>query len=168
MPKLIPENELDAVHEVVARFPEGAAIEEVSGALAIKMSRRTLQRRLALLVEQKRLIVEGQGRASHYKLSPIGVELQVPPGRFTVKGHAARVEIYIPISPEAEAIKQAVREPIQNRSPIGYNRAFLDEFRPNETFYLSAETRQRLLEMGGRRITSARLGLMCGKYSAAC
>jgi hypothetical protein len=52
MPKLNPENELDAVHEVVARFPEGAAIEEVSGALAIKMSRRTLQRRLALLVEQ--------------------------------------------------------------------------------------------------------------------
>ena len=149
MPKLIPENELDAVHEVVARFPEGAAIEEVSGALVIKMSRRTLQRRLALLVEQKRLIVEGKGRASHYKISPIGVELQVPPGRFTVKGHAARVEIYIPISPEADAIKQAVREPIQNRSPIGYNRAFLDEYRPNETFYLSAETRQRLLEMGG-------------------
>ena len=29
MPKPIPQNELDAVREVVARFPQGAAIEVV-------------------------------------------------------------------------------------------------------------------------------------------
>ncbi len=34
MPKRIPQNELDAVQEVVARFPQGAAIEEISGALS--------------------------------------------------------------------------------------------------------------------------------------
>ncbi len=148
MPKLIPRNELDAVREAVARFPEGAAIEEVSGVLAIKMPRRTLQRRLALLVEQKRLNIEGHGRGSRYKIPPVGVQVQVPTARLTINGHAPYVEIYIPVSSEAEAIKQAVREPIQNRSPVGYIRAFLDKYRPNETFYLSAETRQRLLEMG--------------------
>ena len=148
MPKLIPQDELDAVYQAVARFPEGAAIEEVSSALAIKVPRRTLQRRLALLVEQKRLNIEGHGRGRRYKMPPIGIEVHVPTGRLTSIGHAPRVEIYIPISPEAEAIKQAVREPIQNRRPVGYNRAFLDEYRPNETFYLSAETRQHLLEMG--------------------
>ncbi len=148
MPKLIPQNELDAVQEAVARFPEGAAIEEVSSALAIKMPRRTLQRRLALLVELKRLAIEGHGRGSRYRLSSGDVVVSPPPGRLTLKGYAPQVEIYIPISPEGEAVKQAVREPIQNRSPVGYNRAFLDEYRPNDTFYLSAETRQRLLEMG--------------------
>jgi len=148
MPKLIPQDELDAVQEAVARFPEGAAIEEVSGVLAIKLPRRTLQRRLALLVEQKRLNIEGHGRGRRYKIPPIGIEVHVPTGRLTTNGHAPHVEIYIPISPKAEAIKQAVREPIQKRSPVGYNRAFLDEYRPNETFYLSAEIRQRLLEMG--------------------
>jgi len=148
MPKLIPQGELDAVQEAVARFPGGTAIEEVSGVLAIKMPRRTLQRRLALLVEQKRLNIEGHGRGRRYKMPPIGVEVHVPTPRLTINGHAPHVEIYIPISPEAEAIKQAVREPIQIRSPVGYNRTFLDEYRPNETFYLSAETRQRLLEMG--------------------
>lgn len=153
MPKLIPQNELDLVQETVARFPEGTSIEKVSGALAIEMPRRTLQRRLALLVEQKRLSVEGYGRGSRYKICP--VVINVPTGKLTLKGYAPQVEIYIPISPEAKAIKQTVREPIQNRRPVGYNRAFLDEYRPNDTFYLSAETRQHLLEIGhspdGRR-----------------
>jgi hypothetical protein len=31
---------------------------------------------------------------------------------------------------------------------VGYNRAFLDDYRPNDTFYLSPDTRQRLLECG--------------------
>jgi fido (protein-threonine AMPylation protein) len=57
-------------------------------------------------------------------------------------------EVYVPLSPEGEAIKQAVREPIQNRRPVGYNRTFLDSYHPNETFYLSSDIRQQLYEMG--------------------
>ena len=56
--------------------------------------------------------------------------------------------LYIPISPEGEAVKQAVRQPIQNRRPVGYNRAFLDAYRPNDTFYLTPEIRQQLRELG--------------------
>lgn len=52
MPKQVPQAELDAVLQVVDRFPEGASIVDISGALAAKLPRRTLQRRLALLVEQ--------------------------------------------------------------------------------------------------------------------
>jgi hypothetical protein len=58
MPKLVPQIELDAVLQAVVRFPEEASIEDVGGALEVKLPRRTLQRRLALLVEQKRLTVE--------------------------------------------------------------------------------------------------------------
>lgn len=60
----------------------------------------------------------------------------------------AQGEIYVPLSPEAEAIKRAIREPVQNRRPVGYNREFLDAYRPNGTFYLSEETRQRLFKLG--------------------
>ncbi len=145
MPKLIPQNELDAVQAAVAHFPEGAALENVSGALATKMPRRTLQRRLALLVEQRRLTVEGHGRGSRYRLSAItrGAHIAEADDKIEVRG-----EVYVPVSPEAEAIKQAVREPIQNRSPVGYNRDFLDNYRPNDTVYLSAETRQHLSKIG--------------------
>lgn len=148
MPKQIPQNQLDALLQAVARFPEGASIEEVSGVLEAKLPHRTLQRRLALLVRQKRLTVEGRARASRYRLPAIAA---VAEGAGRAEGVAkveGRGEVYVPISPEGEIIKQVVRGPIQNRRPVGYNRAFLDAYRPNETFYLSSEMRQRLHESG--------------------
>ena len=145
MPKRVSQNEFDAVLQAVARFPEGVSVEHISDVLEVKPPRRTLQRRLALLVEQKRLTVEGRGRGSRYRLPVITGEVHIVEAGdvWEVRG-----EVYVPISPEAKVIKQAVREPIQNRHPVGYNRAFLDAYRSNVTFYLAAETRQRLLELG--------------------
>jgi Fic family protein len=148
MPKKVAQAELDAIFQAVARFPEGASVEEVSGVLEIFLPRRTLQRRLARLVNQARLTIEGRGRGSRYRLLPREIEVRASTARITVKGHAAQVEHYITVSPEGEVIKQAVREPIQKRQPVGYNRAFLDEYRPNDTFYLSPEIRRRLMELG--------------------
>ena len=45
-------------------------------------------------------------------------------------------------------IRDAVRQPVQVRHPVGYNRAFLDDYRPNETFYLPSDVRTRLREIG--------------------
>ena len=148
MPKRVSQAELDAVLQTVARFPGGASIEDVGKALEIKPSRRTLQRRLALLVRQERLTVDGRGRGSRYKISPTGVQLHVPPIGPSAKVHAPQVEIYVPISSEGGLIKQAVRQPVQHRGPVSYNRAFLDAYRPNDTFYLSPESRERFLELG--------------------
>ncbi|MHB8551591.1 MAG: Fic family protein [Acidiferrobacterales bacterium] len=112
--------------------------------LEIQLPRRTLQRRLALLVEQKRLTVEGRARGSRYRRSPVELAVKIVGGAKA----AANLTIYIPVSPEGNTIKQAVRAPIQDRHPVGYNRDFLDAYRPNDTYYLPPETRQRLLEMG--------------------
>ncbi|MCP4981742.1 MAG: Fic family protein, partial [Gammaproteobacteria bacterium] len=79
-----------------------------------------------------------------YRLPGDSVVLRAKPGQLATQGHSVQVEIYPPIFAEAEAIKQAVRAPIQNRQPVGYQRAFLDDYRPNVTYYLSAETRQHL------------------------
>ncbi len=145
MPKRIPPIELDIVIETVAGFSEGAGVEDIQGALSGSMPRRTLQRRLALLVEQKRLIVDGRARASRYRLPAVIGYGQAKQTHQKASGHG---EVYPPISQESEAIKQTISEPIQNRRPIGYNRAFLDLYRPNSTFFLPAEIRQRLSEMG--------------------
>ena len=145
MPKQISGNELDAVLTAVAQFPGGGPIEEIRGALALALPHRTLQRRLARLVAEKRLIAEGRGRASRYRLPAATAELHAVLPAIKAEGYG---ETYIPISSEAEVIKRAVREPIQRRRPVGYDRRFLDGYRPNDTFYLPAETRQRLLESG--------------------
>ena len=148
MPKKVSQAELDAVFQAVARFPEGGSIEEISGVLEISLPRRTLQRHLARLVDHARLTIEGRGRGSRYRLLPKEREIRPSPRRLTIKGHTAQVENYITVSPEGKVIKQAVREPIQKRHPVGYKRAFLDEYRPNGTFYLAPEIRQHLMELG--------------------
>ena len=148
MPKKIPEQELEAIVAIVGAHPDGVQIKTIRDGLAFDPPPRMLQRRLALLVEQKRLIAEGRGRGRRYWLPSGHVVVRPASSKLEIKDHIPRIGVYPPISPEAETIKQAVREPIQHRRPVGYNRAFLDDFRPNDTFYLSPETRQRLYELG--------------------
>jgi hypothetical protein len=168
MPKQILPHELDAVAEAVARLGDGATVEAIADALAGKLPRRTLQRRLALLVVQRRLTALGRGRGSRYRLlsavrapyadAPLyKVETRraaygpiIADGMARAQGGdvAASGEKYVSISTESEAIRQTIRKPLHLRAPVGYNRAFLDGYRPNETFYLSAQTRQRLFEQG--------------------
>jgi Fic family protein len=148
MPKQVPEKDLETILAVIAKLPQGASVEEIAGALDRKLPRRTLQRRVALLVVQKRLTVEGRARGSRYRISPIDEEIRPQAGTLSVKASAPQVEIYIPLSPEGKSIRQGVREPLQNRKPVGYNRAFLDVYRPNETFYLPNDIRRRLLQLG--------------------
>ena len=68
MPKVIPKSELDTIYDIVGELPAGASVEDIRCKLNTETSRRTLQRRLALLVEQGRLVLEGRGRGSHYRL----------------------------------------------------------------------------------------------------
>lgn len=99
----------------------------------ILFMRMAFERRLALLVEKKRLTVVGRGRGCRY-LQP--ATLDIDSARHDLRADKVEAEIYVPTSTEGEVIKQAVREPIQKRHPVGYNRAFLDDYRPNDTFYL--------------------------------
>lgn len=145
MPKRISQNDLSMIIEAVAAFPEGAGIEEIEATLKGKVSsRRTLQRRLATLVEQKELIVEGHARARRYRLPLITAEVH---GTLAVQG-TVDVEPYVPLSSQGKSIKQAIHQPIQNRNPVGYNRAFLDSYRPNVTSYLTLQICDELNSMG--------------------
>lgn len=146
MPKHIPEAEFEAIRAVVGRFPKGAAIDDIIRGLDKSVPRRTLQRRLARLVERHELVLEGSRRGSRYKLPTINGTIEVREECDQLEAHG---EVYIPVSSEGEKIKQAVRLPVQNRKPVGYNRGFIAVYQPNKTFYLSDQTRQHLYKMGG-------------------
>ena len=146
MPKRIPEQELDAILNVVAPHPEGVQVSAIREGLPYELPSRMLQRRLALLVEQGRLIAEGWAKGRRYRVpAPTADDRNPVAGNAIVRAHDG---VHVPVSPEAEALKQAIRAPIQGRQPVGYQRAFLDDYRPNVTYYLPAETRQRLLDRG--------------------
>jgi Fic family protein len=105
-----------------------------------------LQRRVAALVRQGRLLAVGHARARRYRIPAT----HTGAGRL-VAGEAqvsAQGEVYLPISAEAQAIKDAIRKPLHERQPVGYQSGFLEAYQPNETFYLPAATRHELYELG--------------------
>jgi len=115
----------------------------ISKAVEINLPRRTLQRHLALLVSQHQLLVEGETRNRRYRLAgPGDAELSAKKAPETKEG------AQIPVSCEAQAVRRAVQKPIQSRKPVGYNRAFLDTYRPNESLYLTPNIREHLAAIG--------------------
>ena len=132
MPKKISDAELDDIVATVARLVKQKRLLRQGRGPAIATDYR--------LVKQKRLLRQGRGPATRYRLPAAGDRV--------LKGQPPTAENDIPISAESEPIRQAVRQPIHNRRPVGYDRRFLDAYRPNETYYLPAETRARLMAMG--------------------
>lgn len=135
----------EAVLDVIARFPGGAGIEQIEVNLATPPNRRTLQRWLNDLIAQERVQREGQGRAVKYRREKL-VNATVP---ITAEAPATtHAQSLIPLSAEAKEVEKLVRQPLMLRKPVGYNRAFLDSYRPNETSYLAQDMREELLSQG--------------------
>jgi len=145
MPKVVSSQELNPVVEQIAKHPEGIGVDALSRAFG-EMPRRTLQRRLAALIVQGRIRAEGMGRAVKYRLAPVAGGMAA-----TESGEdamSATGEVYIPTSPEGEEIKTYVRQPRQQRRPVGYQLAFLEQYLPNDTAYLPPSLRDQLHQLG--------------------
>jgi hypothetical protein len=125
-------------------------IDDLHAALADIVSRRTLQRRLGELVERKHISTTGKGKARLYRV-PGSVDVYLTQTHTVASGtqvYAPTIETYVPITPAGREVLEYVRQPIQYRKPVGYDRAFLEAYRPNETFYLATEIREHLHNIG--------------------
>jgi DNA-binding HxlR family transcriptional regulator len=145
VPKIVSQEETNTLLELVGNAPEGAGLDELLAKMGGTMSRRTLQRRLAALVAQGRLTRRREWRSIKYRLAPVAGTLAV---QLADAGLKATGEVYVPISPEAEAIKTYVRQPVQARRPVSYTVEFLEAYHPNETWYLPAKLRDQLHVLG--------------------
>lgn len=148
MPKRVSEVMNQRIEAELAKHPQGIGIEDLHAALGSDVSRRTLQRRLQELVNKKRAMTSGQGRALRYLAIREVVTITPATGTVSFKGYVPAVETYVPITPEGQEVRAYVRQPIQKRKPVGYNREFLESYLPNETSYLSAEFCEHLHALG--------------------
>ena len=149
MPKIISAREYEAVLNAVRQHPDGASIEMIQSVLGERMARRTLQRRLNELVKQGRLVAQGRKRGALYRVPPepaVTVRLEGVEARGAVGEVSA--ETYVPMSAEGARLRDLVRRPLTLRTPVGYRREFLLDYRPNETWYLPSETRIHLRGLG--------------------
>jgi hypothetical protein len=126
--------------------------QEIAAALkAAAPPLRTLQYHLKQLVDQKRLVREGKRRGARYhgpRIAEAGTD----------EAKAAGAEVTLPLSREGAEIQAYVREPVGARKPVGYDRSFLDAYRPNATFYLTEQERAHLHDVGTPQIAPQAAG----------
>ena len=145
MPRVTPTEELELIESIVADHPKGLGISAIEAnlerRLGSKPNRRTLQRRLQKLIDAQRLMTEGESIALVYKPSADAVAR-------ANSGKVPEADLYVPVSPDAAAIRERVGLPLMHRKPVGYRREFLDAYQPGATFYLPESLRSQLHEMG--------------------
>jgi hypothetical protein len=156
--KRIPANELEAIEDAARRHPDGTTAQEIARALKAAVPLRTLQYRLKYLADHNRLVKEGEGRWAKYRLPSAQASAGPPVGETRTEVQA---ELAVPLSSSAAEIQAYVSRPVTARKPAGYNRTFLDSYRPNATAYLSNKERAHLKQTG----TSAAGDQPAGTYA---
>ena len=142
MAKQIAKEELVAIENALSAYPEGAGLREIANVIKPRLADRALQYRLRHLVSEKRVTMEGERRWVKYRLASMQKKKAEEPS--TEKD----AEALLPLSSTSKGIRKYLRQPSTARKPVGYSREFLDRYRPNKTFYLSATDRARLAEAG--------------------
>ncbi|HSI56906.1 MAG TPA: Fic family protein [Ideonella sp.] len=130
----------DALLAAMASRADGLSLDELAQVWAEPLSRRSLQRRLAALVQSGQAVATGRGRATRYLA---GATAATPP-----PAAASARTAGIPLSGEAEAVRVRISQPRAARTPVGYQQAFLATYQPNVSSYLPAALREQLHEMG--------------------
>lgn len=128
--------------------PAGLRLAEIESrfqAIEGPPSRRTIQRWLDELLEHGRISSSGYTSSRRY----------FPPLTTTAAQQFAVSEPPTPasdglitLSREASQLREQVRRPLQQRQPVGYRRALLDAYLPNQHGYLSPELVQHLHRIG--------------------
>ena len=148
--------DLRAIEELARQHPEGMTAQQINDALESAPPRRTLQYRLKSLVDDSRLAMEGRGRWARYRVPrDVSAAVRIVAGAPTV---GAQADVLPPLSQNGAEIRRQVRKPLAARTPVGYDRGFLDSYRPNETFYLSQAERALLHEVGRPNIAEQPAG----------
>lgn len=157
MPKKLATNLVDRLEAEIRGHTNGVTAATLVRAFREEASPRSLARLLKSLVQRRRIGVHGKGRTTRY------IDLPEITGSGALTAAAATVhgvgEVYVPMSGDSEMLREGVRRSITQRRPVGYDRALLESYRPNETFYLNdADGRRRLREIGRTPFTQRPAG----------
>lgn len=143
MPKKLATNLTPEVVALISRHPTGIAATEIAEHFRRQASPRTIGRVLTRLVRQTRIRMQGIRRGVRYLPVPAQINYVASP-----PPPQEQREVYVPLTGDAPMLRDRVRRPIPLRRPVGYDRALLDAYEPNRTFYLpDTDWRARLREI---------------------
>ena len=129
----------EELKNIILDSPSGLTLAEIL-AQRPQLARRTAQRLLSQMVDAGVIEARGDARARRYV--PVGLRagdvLEVQDG----------FPAGIPLSADSTDILAYIDQPVHTRTPVGYQREFLDAYLPNRTGYLSESLRRRLHNIG--------------------
>lgn len=156
-PRGLIEEELARIESLVGDHPEGmslrAIIEAFQAGSNSAMSESTMLRRLRLLQDQGRIRSEGLTQAARYlprsadKTTPTILSKGTGAAGAATAGDS-EPEGDVLLTAEGKEARALIRQPLHMRQPVGYREAFLRDYRPGETWYLTEEMRERLHKLG--------------------
>jgi len=135
------EQELEAIRQVLQKFPNGADAEEIITSSGMYLVRRTLQRRLKTLLEKDQVRRNGITRSAKYYLVNKNESTTV------TEKDIAKTVLAIPLTEESKDIIAILSKRLDERAPADYNREFIERYRPNKDFYLSKTEREQLANL---------------------
>lgn len=106
--------------------------------------RKAIRRALASLENKKLILAKGSARSRVY----VRHEDKTTEGGETAATTNEQGFKAIELSSGSRDLLNYISQDLKQREPVGYDQDFLRSYEPNETFYLSARQRERLLEIG--------------------
>lgn len=128
------ENEFMEILQIVGNHPSGISLQELHRSITTPPSERTLLRRVTALVKKGSLVKQGSKRDATYSIPKASPLPSIRPPQDPVLSDAAKeIQLYL-------------QQP--NRPAAAYNRSFVDNYRPNQSFYLPDSVRNHLTTIG--------------------
>ncbi|MEZ5299535.1 MAG: Fic family protein [Verrucomicrobiales bacterium] len=171
----------EEIRPLLEFYPGGVGLEGIEKELVgsgVKMSRRTILRRLDALLADEAVERIGQGRGTRYRLpKPMPEWPPQVPGRASADKATRRRRVRygvepgpaflvreggelesdsethepaesVPMLPDAAEVRDRIRQPLAVREVVGYRREFLENYTPNESAYLPENLRRHLQRAG--------------------
>lgn len=127
-----------AIVTIMDNNPNGLSRVQVADKLKFFLNEKTLQRRLTALVNEGRIVKNGERKATRYH-----------PFKETDKGHIKDNLLNI-FSSTSQNKLQFLDFPLHAREKVSYKREFLDSYIPNDSLYIPKIMRKALYQEGKR------------------
>lgn len=135
------------IEALIQRHPEGLSRSDIVDFFGKAYNIRSLQRVLASLVQDGRIMRQGRTRAARYY--PLAPSDDPGPASTALKRQIKDKSPGI-FGPSSLQKLEFLATPPYQREIVGYNRAFLDEYLPNQHAYLPPALRKQLYQQGKR------------------
>ncbi|RLA40755.1 MAG: hypothetical protein DRR42_25465 [Gammaproteobacteria bacterium] len=140
------QREKDQILAALAKKGQYLSPNKIKGIANLDLKPHVLRDRLKDLVNEGKVRKEGVAKGTKYKITRIHTAVaHTTLPKVKVEG---RGEVTFPLPETAKAVQQYVEAPLPNREIVGYNRAFLDEYEPNITNYLTTGEKEALEKLG--------------------